>query len=374
MMMQPHNRKRLSSVLLGGIEFDASEEYFKFRFQFFYIILIFSIASSTFFVTADNMGVNAIGAAHVLVLKIHLAAALICLVGLYNRKHLFYVFAWPYAVVCFIVFISAMLYVPQDEIRIIWFFINIPSFYLLLGRLAGILITIFSMGCVLVVNQYLAQPYSENAIATAMVGFIYISAFFYAYSSRSVSFYQRMLDYNEQLKYLAHHDPLTGVMNARAYYECCNKLIEIANREHTSFAVLFVDLDHFKKINDQHGHDAGDRVLKAVSACLKSQARNSDLIGRVGGEEFSIFLPNTELSGAHHVAEKLRTEIEILMPQIESGPIRTTASIGVAINRTQQITIASIQRQADQAMYHAKQQGRNRVSYIEEMDVNTQLV
>ncbi len=363
--MRTHFYKQISLMLLGGARFTVDEEYFQFRFRFFYVILLFSAGSSIFFIIADYTGINHLGEMHVFMLKIHLIVIAVSLIGLYNRKHLFYIFAWPYAIVCFGVFISAMLFVPQDEIRILWFFINVPGVYLLLGRFVGVIATALSMLCIVVVNNYLAVPYSDNAIATAMVGLVYLSAFFHAYSSRSISFYRRMLEYNKELTFLANHDPLTGVMNARAYYEVCNSLIELSKRESTSFAVLFVDLDHFKKINDQHGHDAGDQVLKDVSTCLKNHVRHSDVIGRVGGEEFSIFLPNTDLIGAEQVAEKLRFEIEALMPRIHSGPIRTTASIGVAISHTPTPTMANIQRQADQAMYQAKQQGRNRVSCID---------
>lgn len=176
---------------------------------------------------------------------------------------------------------------------------------------------------------------------------------------------RELAEANKQLQLLADNDPLTNLLNARAYYEVCERMMSVALRHNNSFSVLFVDLDHFKKINDTYGHHVGDLVLKAVSTCILQTCRNSDLIGRVGGEEFSIFLPETDNSGAMFVAEKLRSNIEQLLPPIGAGKkIGITASIGVASKLKHHKAIADIQRDADHAMYHAKNDGRNRVSCL----------
>lgn len=109
---------------------------------------------------------------------------------------------------------------------------------------------------------------------------------------------KELIEANKQLQFLANNDPLTGVLNTRAYHQTCEKIINLANRHDALFSVLFVDLDHFKNINDIYGHDAGDLVLKATSNCIMDTCRKSDVIGRVGGEEFSIFLPETDSAGA----------------------------------------------------------------------------
>ncbi len=153
-------------------------------------------------------------------------------------------------------------------------------------------------------------------------------------------------------------------MNARAYYAICDKLIQGALRDHSAFSVLFIDLDHFKKINDQYGHEAGDTVLKVIARCLGEQIRGSDYLGRVGGEEFSVFLPHTSFEQAMVVAEKIRAAVEAAMPDIGSQRLRTTASIGVASRQTHHSTMKSIQAEADHAMYAAKKAGRNRVSAL----------
>ncbi len=113
--------------------------------------------------------------------------------------------------------------------------------------------------------------------------------------------------------------------------------------------------------NGTHGHTAGDVVLKSVADCLAKNLRGSDALGRIGGEEFSIFLPATEIADAREVAETIRTSVEALMPSIGDKKIKITASIGIAKNQHCDQTMLEIQQQADQAMYVAKSKRRNRV-------------
>ena len=173
---------------------------------------------------------------------------------------------------------------------------------------------------------------------------------------------QQLAEANAQLSFLANHDCLTGTLNLRAYHELCDRMMNLAFRNNTPFSVLFVDLDHFKCINDNYGHDVGDSILKSVAECMKNSCRSCDVIGRVGGEEFSVFLPETDNQGALVFAEKLRAGIEQLsLSHPTFGEIRITTSIGVASKMAHHKAIADLQRDADHAMYHAKKEGRNRV-------------
>lgn len=174
----------------------------------------------------------------------------------------------------------------------------------------------------------------------------------------------QLAEANKQLEYLANHDSMTGLLNGRMYYEVCDRMMCLAHRDKTPFSVLFIDIDHFKNINDTYGHEAGDTVLKQVSACMVKTCRICDVIGRVGGEEFSIYLPETNHEGAMLIAEKVRIKIEELLPNINSKPLKVTVSIGVASNLKHHKSISDIQRDADHAMYHAKMEGRNRVSTL----------
>jgi len=173
---------------------------------------------------------------------------------------------------------------------------------------------------------------------------------------------RELAEANAKLSFLANHDPLTATLNVRAYHELCDRMMGLAFRNNTSFSVLFIDLDHFKCVNDTYGHDVGDCILRSVAECMRNSCRKCDVIGRVGGEEFSVFLPETDNQGALVFAEKLRSSIEQLSLKHDIfGEIRITTSIGVASKMKHHKAIADIQRDADHAMYHAKKEGRNRV-------------
>ncbi|CAA7623196.1 hypothetical protein MCP1_40004 [Candidatus Terasakiella magnetica] len=98
---------------------------------------------------------------------------------------------------------------------------------------------------------------------------------------------------------------MTGLFNARAYYSLCDRALLQARRAEMPLTMIFIDLDYFKRINDTHGHEAGDTALKAVAACLLEGARQSDIIGRIGGEEFSVLLPDTDLEGARQLGREV---------------------------------------------------------------------
>ncbi|MEO5366906.1 MAG: GGDEF domain-containing protein [Magnetococcus sp. WYHC-3] len=356
---------KLSSLLFGQVDFDEGEEYLRFRYHFILILILWGMVITGTFVLANWTGLNDVGLIHTAANIVLLVASLLLILVLRGRKHLFLPVTWVYAVLNYAVFVSALLHVPADELRVVWFFQLIAGVFILLGRQAGVATTLASVGGIVVINGHLSQPYSSNAMATIVLSLAGSCVFFYAYTGRSLSFYRRMVDANAQLRILSSRDPLTGLLNARAYYETTDRLLRLSLRNGTPFSMLFIDLDHFKSINDRHGHEAGDKVLRETAACLASQARRSDALGRIGGEEFSMFLSNTDLKGAMALAETLRQNLESLMPVIGDTPLRVTASIGVASNQPGYHNVADIQRQADLAMYQAKAQGRNRVTSLD---------
>lgn len=154
-------------------------------------------------------------------------------------------------------------------------------------------------------------------------------------------------------------DALTGLPNARACHDNLKRMIAHAGRTLSPLSAVMLDLDHFKQVNDQFGHGAGDDVLAATGVTLASAMRDSDFVGRSGGEEFLLLLPDTDREGARVVAEKVRRFIEqITVPQVDRV---ISASLGVAAYPLDAIDGDSLVRQADQALYAAKAAGRNRV-------------
>lgn len=275
--------------------------------------------------------------------------------------------AWMYESICLLEYTSSLWFVPTDELRLMWFYVNVPGVFMLLGPRAGWGIVLLSAAILLGSNAYMPVPYSHNAMATGLVALVYLGVFFHAFCARSMSYFTRMRDYNQQLEALASHDTLTGVLNARAYYQECERQVALARRMRQPYAVLFVDLDHFKRVNDEHGHAAGDLVLKAVTQCMNASIRRTDVLGRTGGEEFSLFLPSTRRAGAVQLAEALRKAVEGCMPDIGTQRLKVTASIGVAVCDHTLLDMHAIQQQTDTAMYVAKSLGRNRVSVFEDL-------
>ena len=170
---------------------------------------------------------------------------------------------------------------------------------------------------------------------------------------------QALRDVNRRLRWLSNVDPLTAVLNRRATCRQLRVELKRARREHTTVALLMLDLDHFKAVNDERGHLAGDRVLRGVGRHLRRLARATDSVGRVGGEEFLVILPATGVEEAAGSAERLRAAIGT-PPSDDSTPA-VTASIGVAVLDPFAMDVADGLRAADAAMYEAKADGRNRV-------------
>jgi diguanylate cyclase (GGDEF)-like protein len=160
---------------------------------------------------------------------------------------------------------------------------------------------------------------------------------------------------------LAVTDSLTGLNNRRYFFELGQSEVERARRYHRHLSAILLDIDHFKHVNDTYGHLGGDIALQAVAQCCRKATRKSDLIGRYGGEEFAILLPETDLEDATRVAERLRQIIEEKYIVYKDGQISLTASLGVAYLDGRGDTLDNLLDRSDQNMYEAKQAGRNQV-------------
>ncbi|MFP5502288.1 MAG: GGDEF domain-containing protein, partial [Candidatus Sericytochromatia bacterium] len=156
-------------------------------------------------------------------------------------------------------------------------------------------------------------------------------------------------------------DPLTGLLNRRTLDDALMRMVAFARRSGHPLSLLMLDLDHFKRVNDTHGHEAGDAVLKAFASVLSGSLRASDMAVRYGGEEFLAVLPDTGTDAALGVAEKLRRAVENLAIPMGEAVVRPTVSIGVATLAAGESGEALIGR-ADRALYRAKGEGRNRAA------------
>lgn len=323
--------------------------------------MLTSIVSSAIFVAFELTGVNSLGLKQ---LAATILNALFCGgIILFMRHHpeRFKMAAMLGMLSAYLVFTTAVIWVVADEFRMIWYYILMVCAYLLLGALAGLLMTLVSVATIMVIKFGGLSPISDNALVTFSLSLLVASAITYALVALNRNYLDQLTAKNRQLEQQANLDPLTGVWNSRAYYQFTERLFSLAKRSGTPCATLFIDLDHFKDINDRHGHETGDRALQMVAACLARNVRKSDLLARIGGEEFVVFLPDTDSAGARELADKLRTAIGQLPAYAGAQAAPLTISIGVAQCTPADADLFAMQHRADQAMYLAKRHGRNRV-------------
>lgn len=182
---------------------------------------------------------------------------------------------------------------------------------------------------------------------------------------------ERRIKLEAELRHLSSHDVLSGLSNRRHFIELTERELERCRRRSRPLSLIMLDLDDFKSVNDTRGHAAGDAVIRAVGMLCTRTLREYDVAARIGGEEFTILLPETDLDGAGIMAERLRHQLES-MPITESGDsFYITASSGVSQARSETDNVDTFLARADRALYKAKRSGRNRVildGLLEETD------
>ncbi len=179
---------------------------------------------------------------------------------------------------------------------------------------------------------------------------------------RIVELQEKVEAQNEEIRSMARRDALTGVLNRGAIFETLGVELTRARRERAPIAVMMADVDHFKRVNDTHGHLAGDQVLRAVAERLGAQLRPYDVLGRYGGEEFLVVLPGCGVSEAEEVAERLREFVAATPIVAEKNAFTITISLGVtSVERVVSDAPEPLIAAADAALYDAKHAGRNRV-------------
>lgn len=173
----------------------------------------------------------------------------------------------------------------------------------------------------------------------------------------------------QELKRQVSTDSLTGLLSRRAFLGRARQAYARADSAGQAVSLLIMDLDHFKAVNDNHGHPVGDQALKAFARVCRLSLRGDDLIGRMGGEEFAVLLDGVNPDQAGQVAEKLRQEVESAEVELKGVPLRLTVSIGMAMSGSGESDFAELLKRADQALYRAKRAGRNRVEMAKVSEV-----
>lgn len=204
-------------------------------------------------------------------------------------------------------------------------------------------------------DEYLTKPFNSRELKARV-----------ASGMRILKLEEQLIQAREQMETLAMHDGLTGLLNRRAIEEYAEAEFNLAGRKERIMSAILVDIDHFKGINDRYGHKVGDHALQQVAKVLREDLRKYDRVGRWGGEEFILILPDTQLQDAVMVAERIRLKTAETQISLENGETFSVhISLGVACTTSQFQSLTKFIDAADQALYQSKQSGRNRVCSFE---------
>lgn len=266
----------------------------------------------------------------------------------------------------------------------VWFSVFEPSFHVRLWVFGSLMLVLYAVHAALLLRQrpatfgtrltggalavsaliqlvrlalsFTAQD-DNNLLNPSLLNVIYVGTFVFMIISICVGIMLLVTDrLQAELQHLATHDPLTNALTRRQFNTVCAAELARCKRSQHHLALLMLDMDHFKAVNDTHGHQAGDRVLINFVDKINALVRDVDQVGRFGGEEFVVLLPDTNLPEAQAVAERIRLACE----QSAEQPA-CTVSIGITTRQSENDTIDSLTARADAAMYRAKAGGRNRV-------------
>ena len=212
-------------------------------------------------------------------------------------------------------------------------------------------------------DDYLPKPFSDRELEARIFAAL-----------RTKTSQTELVDRNHQLESMLHHveslaitDPLTGLFNRRRFSDVLHREVAVTKRYKNPLALLMIDLDHFKVINDRFGHDAGDEVLRTITAAMSGGLREVDLAARYGGEEFAIIMPHTSKANAVVVARRIAGQIEQLEHSFQGERVSMTASMGIAeVADIKEPSSENLVKAADVALYEAKRTGRNKIVLFEE--------
>jgi len=210
-------------------------------------------------------------------------------------------------------------------------------------------------------NELLHDKDSDQMLANAWLSVLSLEAFLMTIATAFILLAMSKERTELRHKTAAMTDPLTGLLNRRAFLQDAETLLHQQISRDRPIGVLLIDLDHFKSINDRFGHAAGDKVLQIFAKTAQASLRQNDLVGRLGGEEFTVVLADASIDNAYLVADRLRNAFAVAAAVIDGQALHATASIGVSVIVDPSQDLARLMTLADQALYLAKARGRNRV-------------
>ena len=267
--------------------------------------------------------------------------------------------------------LAAFLWFPLSTNNFLFFFLLPMGSFAIMNitdtkeKLIALTISFVSLS-LLFTNYYLgvnAYIFQLSEVATKIISFLTVTS---TMSILILYFYLHayfLAQKRLELEYLANTDSLTNIFNRRNFYSLSELEFNLARKYNHTFTLMMIDIDHFKKINDTYGHDAGDEVLKHLSQLIKDNVRHQDIFARHGGEEFTLLLRQTNAASGMKIAEKIRNSVEQMTIITKSDSINITISIGIVEFSKDYTEFDTLVQLADEALYEAKNMGRNCIVY-----------
>lgn len=350
---------KFENFLYSGFTFNEDEDLLKHKFKMINSILLIVAIFPAIFGVLHDLGINDIGEIHSKVDYVYSLLTFSLIFYLRKAKENFSSTTNLLLFFSILTFTSALLFVPQDEFRMIWFFLLVFVAYALGGTKKGVIITVLSVMIILISNYFIDLSLSQIAINSSILGIVIGSLLFKFYTNKILDYERTLLEKNAVLHTFASTDSLTGTANRRVFTEVFERYFEACQRDNKDLTLLTLDLDHFKNINDTHGHQVGDMILIKFSNVIQSLLRKSDTFARIGGEEFAILLFNTDTKGASTLAEKIHQHVNAITICCGNEDVSVTTSIGISQNMKTDTSINDIFGRSDNALYEAKRLGRN---------------
>jgi diguanylate cyclase (GGDEF)-like protein len=332
-----------------------------FKRRFLLLMMISGAMFTSIFELGALSGTIPLTSTHFVANLAHIAASVTFTALLLRRPDLFLTLAWAHASSSFLVFLSALYNMPADEMRFLWFYVQAGGTFLLIGTVAGWATIALSIAVVVGSRMAGWVDLSVNGIGTFSLGLACAGAMFHAFNRQAARHAAELDVAYAIIDRAAHHDGLTGLLNLTGFRAVGSDLGPSALDTDEPVSVLFIDVDHFKAINDRFGHSGGDAVLVAVAAAIGAAVRPADVVARIGGEEIVVLLPKADAACAAVIAERVRAAVEAAGPEVGGQRLTVTASVGWATSEEASPSIDALVGAADAAMYRAKQAGRNRV-------------
>ncbi len=294
------------------------------------------------------------------------------IVALILHMGLFYYYTYPAPSVNARIIVIAVIMAVLSALCVREFLRNIPDHWRVAGRMMALIFACYGVFQVYRVIWTLGEStiYSFMDAGTVhALAFILVMLLMAGTSFGYIWMVIKLLEY--ELTEIAHQDQLTNILNRRGVAALASQEFSKMSRVEADLAIVLIDIDHFKSVNDRFGHHIGDDVLAIFALVVSQSLRPYDIFGRIGGEEFILILPSTNLEKAQILAERLRKLVENFVFGLDGKQIRITASFGVAKYIPETDTLQKLIPYADKAMYQSKQRGRNKVTTFSKTDQDT---